>query len=42
MVKRDKKREKDIIHFVMLKDIGDAFIKDIRLHDLIEWMDNKV
>lgn len=42
MVKRDKKREKDIIHFVLLKDIGEAFIRDMQLEDLVKWMENRL
>ncbi len=42
MVKRDKKREKDIIHFVLLKDIGEAFVRDMLLKDLVKWMENRL
>ena len=41
MVRMDKKREKDIIHFVLLKDIGEAFIRDMKLKDLVKWMENR-
>lgn len=42
MVRRDKKREKDIIHFVLLNDIGSGFIREMPLQDLISWMENKI
>lgn len=42
MIKRDKKREKDIIHFVLLNDIGSGFIKEMPLQDLVKWMENKI
>ncbi len=42
LVRRDKKREKDIIHFVLLNDIGSGFIREMPLQDLISWMENKI
>jgi len=42
IVRRDKKREKNIIHFVLLNDIGSAFIKEMPLQDLVTWMENKI
>ena len=36
LVKRDKKREKQQIHFVFLKGIGNAVVETIPLEGLIE------
>lgn len=42
MVRRDKKRERQIMHFVLLQDIGRAYIKELAMMDLITWMENKI
>jgi 3-dehydroquinate synthase len=35
-IKRDKKREGDSIHFVLLRSIGEAFVEEIAINELIE------
>ena len=39
-LRKDKKKEGDVIHFVLLEGLGRAIVKPIRLRDLKKMLDD--
>jgi 3-dehydroquinate synthase len=38
ILKRDKKKEGDVVHYILLKDIGNAVIQKISFTDLNQFL----